>query len=181
VRLQPPEPPLADEAVQLVPLEARHEADMAAVAEDPDIRRFTYVPTEPPPGFAARWVERYAEGWRDGTRAGFAIETPTGEFLGLALVVSLDLEARQAELGYLVAPQARGRGAATRAVRLLTGWGFDELGLLRIELRIDARNTGSELVAERAGYTREGVLRSVAFKEGLRSDVGVWSRLAGDP
>jgi RimJ/RimL family protein N-acetyltransferase len=181
VRLKPPEPPLADEAIQLVPLEARHEADMAAVAEDPDVRRFTYVPTQPPTGFAARWVERYVEGWRDGTRAGFAIESPTGEFLGCGLFVSIDRDAGQGEIGYLVAPLARGRGIGTRALRLLTGWGFDELGLERIELRIDVTNTGSARMAERAGYTREGVLRSLAFKEGMRSDVGVWSRLAGDP
>jgi RimJ/RimL family protein N-acetyltransferase len=67
---------------------------------------------------------------------------------------------------------------ASRAVSLLTRWGFDELGLQRIELRIDPRNAGSNRVAERTGYTQEGLLRSVAFKEGLRTDVGVWSRLA---
>lgn len=154
---------------------------MAALADDPGVRRFTYVPTEPPPGFAARWLGRYVEGWRDGTRAGFAIEAPEGEFLGIGLFVLLDRDARQAEIGYIVAPQARGLGVATRALRLLTGWGFAELGLERIELRIDVANTGSERVAERAGYTREGVLRSFAFKEGRRSDVGVWSRLASDP
>ena len=64
---------------------------------------------------------------------------------------------------------------------LLTRWGFAELGLERIELRIDVENGASERVAERAGYTREGVLRSVAFKEGLRADVAVWSRLRSDP
>jgi ribosomal-protein-alanine N-acetyltransferase len=63
---------------------------------------------------------------------------------------------------------------------LLTRWGFDELDLLRIELRIDVDNAGSERVAERVGYQREGVLRSKHFKEGLRSDVGIWSRLRGD-
>jgi RimJ/RimL family protein N-acetyltransferase len=181
VSLQPPDPPLADEAIRLVPLDSTHEEDLATLGDDPSVRRFTYVPTEPPSGFAAGWLERYVEGWRDGTRAGFAIEAADGEFLGVGLFVSLDLAAKQGEIGYIVGPQARGRGVATRALRLLTGWGFDELGLERIELRIDVTNMGSELVAKRAGYSREGVLRSVAFKEGLRSDVGVWSRLAGDP
>jgi RimJ/RimL family protein N-acetyltransferase len=63
-------------------------------------------------------------------------------------------------------------------VSLLTDWGFGELGLERIELRIDARNDASKRVAERAGYSEEGVLRNVAFKEGIRTDVSVWSRLA---
>jgi RimJ/RimL family protein N-acetyltransferase len=94
--------------------------------------------------------------------------------------VRLSLDERQGEIGYVVAPAGRGRGLAARAVMLLTGWGFSELGLERIELRIDPRNVASERVAERAGYRREGTLRSVAFKEDARSDVGVWSRLTSD-
>jgi RimJ/RimL family protein N-acetyltransferase len=69
---------------------------------------------------------------------------------------------------------------ATRALRLLTQWGFEDLALVRVELRIDVVNTASEIVAARAGYAREGVLRSMYFKEGLRVDLGVWSRLATD-
>ena len=69
---------------------------------------------------------------------------------------------------------------ATRAVRLLTDWGFGELGLERIELWIDVANPASEAVAERVGYRREGVLRSYWFKEDLRRDFGIWSRLRGD-
>jgi RimJ/RimL family protein N-acetyltransferase len=65
-------------------------------------------------------------------------------------------------------------------VSLLTAWGFETLDLLRLELRIDAENTGSERVAERNGYRREGVLRSKHFKEGIRTDVGIWSRLRDD-
>jgi len=61
-----------------------------------------------------------------------------------------------------------------------TGQGGAPLDLLRLELRIDVDNTGSERVAERNGYRREGVLRSKHFKEGLRTDVGIWSRLRDD-
>lgn len=178
--LRPPDPPLADDAIRLVRLAPGHDARLDAVARDPDVRRFTHVPFEPPPGFAASWRGRYDEGWRDGTRAAFAIESLEGEFLGFAAFVKLELEGRQGEVGYIVGPAARGRGVATRMLGLLTRWGFDELALERIELRIDVANTASERVAERAGYTREGVLRSVAFKEGLRSDIAVWSRLRGD-
>jgi RimJ/RimL family protein N-acetyltransferase len=66
-------------------------------------------------------------------------------------------------------------------VRLLTDWGFEALGLERLELRIDVSNPASERVAERAGYVREGVLRSVWFKEDVRLDQGIWSRLRSDP
>ena len=177
----PPDPPLADDAVRLVPLGPEHDAGLDDVAVDPDVRRFTYVPSDPPPGFASGWRGRYEEGWRDGTRAGFAIESLDGRFLGFAAFVRLELDNGQGEIGYIVGPAARGRGVATRMLRLLSSWGFDELGLERIELRIDVENVASERVARRAGFLREGVLRSVAFKEGLRADVGVWSRLRSDP
>jgi RimJ/RimL family protein N-acetyltransferase len=69
---------------------------------------------------------------------------------------------------------------ATRTLRLLTDWGFSGLGLERIELRIDIVNPASERVAERVGYVREGVLRSYWFKEDIRGDLGIWSRLRTD-
>jgi RimJ/RimL family protein N-acetyltransferase len=177
MRLLPPSPPLADETIRLVPLGAEHIDDLAALVRDEDVRTFTRVPTEPPADFASTWLGSYEEGWRDGSRAGFAIETHDGEFLGLGLFVRVESEGRQGEIGYVVGPAARGMGVATRTLRLLTGWGFAQLGLERIELWIDTTNTGSERVAERAGYAREGVLRSYWFKEDIRRDFGVWSRL----
>jgi RimJ/RimL family protein N-acetyltransferase len=178
--LRPPDPPLADDTIRLVPMEARHVPAIDALLEDADVRRHTRVPSEPPPGYGKTWLGRYEEGWRDGTRAGFAIEGHDGEFLGLGMVINIELQGRQAEIGYVVGRAARGSGIATRTLRLLTDWGFGELGLERIELWIDVENTGSERVAERAGYVREGVLRSYWFKEDIRGDFGIWSRLRTD-
>lgn len=171
---------LADEAIRLVPLTPDHEPGVAELLADEDVRTYTRVPTVVPPGYATTWVARYEEGWRDGSRAGFAIESSADEFLGLAMFVQLEHEGRQGEIGYVVGPAARGKGVATRALRLLTEWGFSELGLERIELWIDTTNRGSQRVAERAGYRREGVLRSYWFKEEIRRDFGVWSRLRTD-
>jgi RimJ/RimL family protein N-acetyltransferase len=180
VTLRPPDPPLADEVVRLVPLAAAHERGVAALVQDAEVRRYTRVPSEPPVGYAAQWIARYEKGWREGSRAGFAIEAHDGEFLGLGLFVQIDRDGRQGEIGYVVGSAARGRGVATRVLRLLTEWGFSQLGLERIELWIDVTNTGSERVAERAGYVREGVLRSYWFKEEIRGDFGIWSRLRSD-
>jgi RimJ/RimL family protein N-acetyltransferase len=65
-------------------------------------------------------------------------------------------------------------------VELITAWGFSALGLERLELRIDQANEASTRVAERAGYRLDGVLRNIAFKDGLRTDTAVWSRLRND-
>ena len=181
-RLTRPDPPLSDDAILLEPLRRSLAPEFEwAAAGDPEIVRFTLIPTNPDATFVAEWLGRYENGWLDGTRAGFAIRGADDEAaLGFAAIVTLDLDKREGEIGYALPLEGRGRGTATRAVSLLTRWGLDQLGLQRLELRIDVRNTASERVAERCGYRRDGILRSLHVKEGLRGDVGVWSRLASD-
>jgi RimJ/RimL family protein N-acetyltransferase len=155
--------------------------DLLELVEDEAIKEFTLVPTAAGESFVRSWIRGYEDGWRSGTRAGFVVrDAASSGFLGFASLFRLDLPAREAEIGYAVAPTARGRGVAGRALRLLTAWGIDDLGLERLELRIAVTNPASERVAAGAGYTREGVLRCVHFKEGRRVDLGIWSRLRDD-
>ncbi len=165
--------------IELELLSAEHVPAVAAMLDDPDVVRFTRIPLPPPPGFAEAWLARYEEARRDGTREAFAI-VDDGEFLGVALAAAIEQDARQCELGYMVAPGARGRGVATEALRLLTDWAFG-LGMLRAELHIGVDNVASKRVAERNGYRRDGVLRSLWFKGDLREDTEIWSRLPSDP
>jgi RimJ/RimL family protein N-acetyltransferase len=169
---------LTDGDIRLEPLTAEHAAAMDALARDQDVDRFTRVPDPVPDGFGARWVERYTRGRDERTNEGFAIvDSESGNFLGFMALVSLKLDEQEAEAGYIVASHARGRGVATRALRVLTEWAFDEFPLERIELLIDAANSPSEIVAQRCGYTREGVLRWTYLKPGMRSDTIVYSKL----
>ena len=169
---------LSDGDIRLEPLTAEHADAMDALARDDDVARFTRVPDPVPDGFGARWVERYTRGRDERTNEGFAIvDSESGDFLGFMALVNLNLAAEEAEAGYIVASHARGRGVGTRALRLLTAWAFDELPLERIELLIDIENSPSEIVAQRCGYTREGVLRWTYLKPGLRSDTIVYSKL----
>jgi RimJ/RimL family protein N-acetyltransferase len=171
---------LSDGTIRLEPLGARHLDGLADLGRDPDVQRFTYVPTPWEEGFERTSLEGY-ERAPEGTRAAFAVvEEASGEFAGFAALVRIDQEAREAEAGYIVSPGARGRGVAVRALRLLTEWALGELGLERLELRITPENLASIHVAERCGYVREGVLRSVHFTQGGRSDLAVYSRLPSD-
>lgn len=166
----------------LVPLAEQHVPLLAALTADEEAVRFTRIPEPVPEGFAANWVKRYEDGRRTGTQFGFAICAPgDGEAVGVALVPAFDREGAEAELGYLVDPRARGRGAATAGLRLLTEWVFAELGVQRAYLIIDAENPASQTVARRAGYTYEGTMRSTHLKQGRRLDAQLWSRLPGDP
>jgi len=179
--LAPPDPPLADELIVLEPLDATHVASMRALGDDADVARFTLLPSPLDHGMAREWVERYVVGWREGTLGGFAVVSAEERvFLGFIGIVRYDPAGSTAELGYIVAPEARGRGVAARALGLLTSWCLDGLGLERIELRIDPANLPSLRLAEKLGYVREGVLRSMPFKDGVRADLAVYSRLPGD-
>jgi RimJ/RimL family protein N-acetyltransferase len=158
-----------------------HLDEVERLLDDPEVLRFTRLPDPPVPGYSAEWYARYQKARAKGTGEIFAAVGPDGAFLGLALAAHIDAEAREMELGYLVAPAARGRGAGTEMLRQLTSWAFAEGDALRVTLIINVTNVASQRVAERAGYTLEGVLRSVYFKQGRRSDVQLWSRLPSDP
>jgi RimJ/RimL family protein N-acetyltransferase len=167
--------------VRLVPLTHQHAAALDRALEDADIVANTRVPEPVPAGFATTWIDRYEHGRVDGSREGFALEDDEGSFLGLGLIPRIDRETETAELGYVVVPEARGRGVATEALRLLTELAFAELAMARLELMIVVHNEASKIVARRCGYVREGVLRSAHFKQGRREDTEIWSRLATDP
>jgi RimJ/RimL family protein N-acetyltransferase len=168
--------------VRLVPLVDHHAGLLGPILADAEALRFTRLPEPPPPHFAQTWIARYERGRTDGSAEGFAIvDAADDSFLGVALAPVVDREGREVELGYIVAPGARGRGVATEALRLLTDWAFEVLGALRASLIIDAANAPSRRVAERCGYVYEGTMRSSHLKQGIRIDAELWSRLPTDP
>jgi RimJ/RimL family protein N-acetyltransferase len=165
---------------RLVPFGETHLDDVAALLADPDVLRFTRIPEPPPPDFPRQWLARYEQGRREGTSEGFAALDADECFVGLALAPEIDRQGREVELGYIVAPSARGRGVATEMLRRLTEWALAELGAMRIYLVINVDNPASERVAARCGYLREGVMRSLHLKQGTRVDAALWSRLPSD-
>jgi RimJ/RimL family protein N-acetyltransferase len=149
---------------------------------DPAFVRFTIdVPYPYRPDDARRFVERCAAAWDEGRRAPFAIaEAATGAGLG---VIDLHLfrdDPTLANVGYWIGPAERGRGAATRALRLVAPWAFTELGIERLQLTTHPANEASQRVAERAGFTREGLLRGYLPIPGGRRDSLMYSLLPGD-
>jgi RimJ/RimL family protein N-acetyltransferase len=131
--------------------------------------------------FPREWLATYETGRRDGTREAFAALDGGGRFVGLGLAFGIDRTEGEAELGYIVASEARGRGLGTAILRALTDWAFAETGVQRLQLFVDVENPASLRVAERSGYVREGVMRSVHVKNGRRIDAVVLSRLPTDP
>ena len=151
------------------------------VLSDPDTVRFTRIPEPVSPDAARRLLQRAEEGRADGTREGFAIVDDAGAFLGLAVAPTIDRDALTAELGYMVASAARGRGVATEGLRQLTEWAFGE-GMLRLELLISSttsRRRGSPSGA--ATSARESCARPISSRDGVRTPRSGRASQATDP
>ncbi|QNN54187.1 GNAT family N-acetyltransferase [Nocardioides mesophilus] len=166
---------------RLVPISSDHVPGIEQLLTDPDALRFTPIPDPPPAGFAREWFERYQAGEADGTRRMWAVLDEDETFLGLGVAPRIDTMTRTVELGYMILPEARGRGVATSVLRQLTDWALGEQGMLRIQLLISAGNHGSKGVAARCGYLYEGTMRSTHLKQDRRDDTDLWSLLPTDP
>jgi [ribosomal protein S5]-alanine N-acetyltransferase len=181
VPLAVPDPPLAAGGIALRRLEPGDVAWITAACSDRELSR--YIPAIPYPyaeADARAFIERAARAWAEGSAATFVISKPDGTGLG---TIGLHLAAGDtglAEVGYWLARKARGRGAATIAVQLVSRWAFAVVGVDRLSLQTAPGNLASQRVAERAGFTREGLLRAwMPTPDGRRHSV-MYSLLATD-
>jgi len=118
---------------------------------------------------------------RAGRSVAFAIADPEDDtFLGEVLLHSFDWQHQRAAVGVWLRVEERGRGLGRCALRLICGYGFEELGLSRIELTTFPDNGGMLRIGEHVGFTSEGVLRSYTRERGRRCDVAMLSLLPGE-
>jgi RimJ/RimL family protein N-acetyltransferase len=163
---------LEDDVVLLRPFEQGDVPAIVAACQDPEIPRWTAVPSPYTEADARAWLESDEE-------ETFAIvHKSTGELLG-----SIGVRypgSGVGEVGYWVKRAARGGGVATRALALVARWALEERDLGRFQLRADVENEASQRVAEKAGFVREGVLRSELLLKGERRDVVMYSLVRDD-
>jgi RimJ/RimL family protein N-acetyltransferase len=112
--------------------------------------------------------------------ARFAITVPPSDRCVGQVGIQFDLGARRAEAFYWLDRGARGQGLATEALDLVTTWAFAEHEVRRVQLVTLLDNVASQRVAQRCGFTREGVLRAWEPVKDRQPDVVMWSRLPGD-
>ena len=149
-------------------------------SQDPESQRWIAAITVPyTREDARRFVEDIAPRERsDGLGLPLVVEDDEG-FAGTA-GLSLRPGRLGPEIGYSLAPWARGRGYATEAARALADWALAH-GAPRVHLFADVRNTASLAVARRAGLTQEGVVRAcLEYRDGSRGDAALFGRLAGE-
>ena len=146
---------------------------IAAACQDPDIPRWTPVPSPYTEDDARSFVEYARE------HAVFAItERGSGELLGMIEVH--EPEDGASSIGYWMKKESRGRGLAARALELVSRWAITDLGAARVWLVTEPDNVASQRVAEKAGFRREGLLRSYIEIKGRRRDCVMFSLLPSD-
>ncbi|MFD7550725.1 GNAT family N-acetyltransferase [Streptomyces sp. NPDC059816] len=137
------------------------------------------------PADARRSLASRAEQAERGTAASFCVTDEwTGAILGHLGISNINDAMRVAIVGYWTLPEARGRGVASRALALASGWAFEQRGLHRLELGHAPGHGVSCRIAERVGFRAEGTLRGAMFEAGRRDafrDVHLHGRLATDP
>jgi RimJ/RimL family protein N-acetyltransferase len=162
---------LEGEGIALRPLRADDApAFAAAFRDDPDLGRAVGIPTDPD----EEWLRARVDGAavRDGVE--LAVTTDgSDELRGVVIVHHVEPDHGRAEVGFWLVRDARGRGLGTRAVALVVDWLFAGPGLRRVELSTTPDNRGAQALAQRLGFTLEGVMRRRDVERGVAIDV-VW-------
>ena len=133
-----------------------------------------------PEGAAEGWIATHAPAAAAGEAVTWAIVTPGDDRTIGAIAIHLAQNHRRGEIGYWLATPCWGRGVMTDAARTVVAYGFETLGLHRIQATCLPHNVGSYRVMEKAGMVREGILRDyVVHKAGEYADIAMYAIVAG--
>ena len=173
-----PQPTLVSERLTLRPFIPDDAFDIERLAGMREIADTTLtIPHPYPHGAAAEWILTHTPAWDNGSAATFAIvETGGGRLVGVASLM-INRVHRRAELGYWIALDRWNQGYATESNQRLIDFGFEVLGLHRIEARHFLRNPASGRVMLKLGMQQEGVERDWAMKGDQYESLAVYSIL----
>lgn len=110
-------------------------------------------------------------------RTYFAVASDDEAIGSIGLMPGDDVHRFTAELGYWLAEPFWGNGIMTKAVRAVSEYAFEELGLHRIFAEPYTTNAASAKVLEKSGFTLEGIIRAAVFKEGRVLDQYLYAKL----
>lgn len=130
---------------------------------------------------AHAWTSHCQDGWSRGEHFAFAIfDLDTGELLGGAGLNQRNHQHHSANLGYWVRQSRRGEGIAAHAAALVARFGFEQLGLIRIEIVVMPDNHASRRTAEKAGARFEAIARQRLRANGEGHDAAVYGLTPAD-
>ena len=167
-------PQLATERLTLRKMLVDDSADMYEYASRQDVTRYLTWYPHPDRDYTREYLQylggRYAMGmfydWA-------VIYTPDQKMVGTCGFTAFNCSADSAEVGYVLNPEYWGQGIATEALNRVIRFGFEELGLHRIEAKFIRENERSRRVMEKVGMTFEGISREAMLIKGKYLDIGV--------
>lgn len=173
---------LATDRLLLRAHRAEDAPDVALACADEIAQRWLPLPNPYTEADALAWCTRFARGFRTSGEGieWAAIRRSDDRLIGSFGLKRTDWRARSTEIGYWVAPWARGAGLAGEAVLGIARWLFEAQGFERLALRAANGNVASQRVAEKAGFTREGIARNAGFTNAGRVDLVVFSLIPAD-
>jgi RimJ/RimL family protein N-acetyltransferase len=174
-----PDPPLQQDGLRLRPWSFDDIDDVVRCCNDEQVRRFLPpIPIPYTPLDAEEFIAGADEALERDSMSMAVCDSGSDALRGAVGMRMVDAAVFQ--FGYWVDPEARGRGVATTALTLVSRWALHTLHPARLQLFTDVDNEVSMRVAERAGFTREGVLRNWYDLRGERRDAVMFSLLPED-
>jgi RimJ/RimL family protein N-acetyltransferase len=152
-----------------------------AFAEDPHLAVDWGIEELPNEAIARNWLTEHAELWQQGEGRHLAVaDADTDALLGGVNFHNIRPDHNRAEIGFWLAPWARGRGIGSAAVSAACRWAFENWSLVRIEMTTLPDNEAAQAMARKVGFAYEGLLRSRNFERGKQVDIVMLAVLAGE-
>ena len=171
-------PELATPRLTLRRMMVADASDMYEYASRPDVTRYLTWDPHPDRTYTREYLEYLGNRYAAGMFYDWAlVYEPDCKMVGSCGFTSFNCSSDSAEVGYVLNPEYWGRGIAAEALERVLEFGFDTLGLHRIEARFIEGNDQSRRVMEKVGMTFEGILREGMLVKGNYVNVGVCSVL----
>ena len=172
-------PTLETERLTLRKIKASDYKDMYDYAKRPEVTRFLLWDEHPNEDYTRKYLECLQTQYEDGLFYDWGVICRSdGKLIGTCGFTSVDVLNMRGEVGYVINPDYRGNGFAGEALEAVLDFGFNVIGLHRIEARYMVGNNESRRVMEKCGMTFEGVLRGFMDVKDRYRDIGICSILA---
>lgn len=174
-------PNLETERLLLRALTLDDAEEMFAYANDPQVARYVTWEAHPDLEHTRSYLRTVEEAYRKGAHYDWGVVyTATRKLIGTCGYVSIDRQNKRGEIGYALSRDYWGQGIITEAAREIVRFGFEELGLYRIEAVCEVPNIGSARVMEKIGMRFEGIRRGYMIVKGLPRDMKSYAILRSD-